>query len=112
MFHLNKTNVNKSVDSIELCDYQCFFQRLNGHRGTTNRLGQSSAPPGALLLLGHAGLGLLHRRFRPDQEGDAPHLWPGAEQAVSCLLLLPAGERRGQPGRVRRVSSQRAAGLA
>lgn len=62
MLGFNTTKGNsKLVIIVPLC---VVYRRCDhGHRGGAHRPDQGAAPAGAVLLLGHAGVGLLHRRY-------------------------------------------------
>lgn len=55
---------------MHACVY--FAVGQHGGRREANRRGESAAPAGAVLLLGHAGVGLIHCRYESPEHCASP----------------------------------------
>ena len=70
---------------LRLTVYMYFADGHHGNRGSAHGLGQSSSPSGALFHLGHAGLGLLHRRYEAHKHG-------GGSTSLNRSVILSKGQ--------------------
>lgn len=66
-----------------VCMY--FVEGHHGNRGGAHRLGQSATPSGALFLLGHAGLGLVHSRYEAQEESWLRHMHSCSSSMLTLL---------------------------